>query len=50
MKKIYMNPEMVVIALAQADIVTASIESEKDQELWQPGGEDKDWSQYLNVN
>ncbi len=53
MKKIYMNPEVVVIDVKLTDILTESPESEKDQELWQPGGKDQDWgdlSKYVNVN
>ena len=45
MKKAYTNPELFVVVLSNEDVLTASLE----QNLWQPGGEDKDWSQYLQI-
>ena len=44
MKKLYMNPDVVVVALDAMDIVTAS---EHEEDLWQPTGSNKDWSSIL---
>ena len=48
MKKIYTNPELVVIELAEADIVTSSV----NNPLWMPAGQDQDWlglNRYTNT-
>ncbi len=48
-----MNPEVVVISVNLTDILTESPESEKDQDLWMPGGGDQDWGdlgKYTRVN
>lgn len=45
MKKFYENPELVLIKLAKADIVTTS-----PDDLWDPSGDDKDWDGYLDGN
>ena len=45
MKKAYTNPELFVVELTAEDVLTASLE----QNLWQPGGQDQDWSKYLDI-
>ena len=50
MKKTYVNPELTIIALIAADIVTISGGEDgpdKEQNLWQPNGGDKDWDSVL---
>ena len=41
MKKTYLNPELLVLELAEADIVTMS--SSEMPEISGPSGEDQDW-------
>lgn len=45
MKKAYTNPELFVVELTAEDVLTASLE----QNLWQPGKNDIDWTDYLDV-